>query len=136
MDNATQLQDKGIEPTDKRVEIYSLFSNSPTPLSATAVLTCMKIGSVHRATIFRAIKLFEDKGLIKRVDFMEGEYRYELSSLPHHHHAVCKTCGAVEAVETCIVEELKKKLKRQNGFHVIDHSFELFGVCKKCTALV
>jgi Fur family ferric uptake transcriptional regulator len=80
--------------------------------------------------------LLEEKRLLKRVDFMEGEYRYELSSLPHHHHAVCKTCGAVEGVETCIVEELRKKLKKQIGFNVIDHSFELFGVCKKCSDLI
>jgi Fe2+ or Zn2+ uptake regulation protein len=136
MDNATQLQEVGIEPTSNRLLIFSQFINTHKPLSALTILNVIKDRRIHRATVFRCIKLLEEKKLLKRVDFMEGEYRYELSSLPHHHHAVCKTCGAVERVDTCTVEELRKQLKKQIGFQVINHSFELFGVCKKCAELV
>ncbi|MCX6731355.1 MAG: Fur family transcriptional regulator [Candidatus Roizmanbacteria bacterium] len=136
MDNATQLQTSGIEPTDKRVTIFSHFVDSPTPLSATQLIKLMKDKRVHRSTVFRAVKLFEEKQLIKRIDFAEGESRFEIANLPHHHHAVCRTCGGIELIDDCITDRIQKNIKKRLGFSTVDHSLTLFGVCKKCKDLV
>lgn len=136
MDNAIQLQTYGIEPTDKRELVYSLFKNSTTPLSVSMLLRLLSGAHINRATVFRIVKLFEIKQLIKRIDLVEGELRFEIASLPHHHHAHCRTCGAVEIVDVCITEGAKTRVKRSLGFEVLDHSLILFGVCKKCKELV
>lgn len=136
MDNATQLHIYGIEPTDKREVIYSLFKNSITPLSVSMLLRLLKGERINRATVFRIVKLFEIKQLIKRIDLAEGELRFELASLPHHHHALCRTCGAIESINICITDEEKKQVKKSLGFSILDHSLILFGVCKKCKKLV
>lgn len=136
MDNATQLQTSGIEPTDKRVTIFSHFVDSPIPLSVTQLIILMKDLRVHRSTVFRAVKLLEEKQLIRRIDFSEGESRFEISSLPHHHHAVCRTCGAVESINVCTIDDIQKSIKKRSGFSTVDHTLTLFGVCKKCKELV
>jgi Fe2+ or Zn2+ uptake regulation protein len=136
MDIATQLHNKGIEPTDKRVTIYSLFLNSSTPLSVAKIIVQINDKRVHRSTVFRAVKLFEEKELIRRIDFMEDELRFEIASLPHHHHAVCRTCGEVESIDECTIDDIKKSIRKRSGFSVLDHSLVLFGVCKKCKELI
>ena len=69
MDNATQLQIKGIEPTDKRLKILALFMSAEYPLSAVS-LSALLVGTrIHRATVFRTLVLFERKKIIRRVDF-------------------------------------------------------------------
>ena len=136
MDIATQLQKKGIEPTDKRILILSLFLDAHEPLSASMLILLTKGLHIHRATVFRTLILLEKKSLIRRVDFNEGECRYELSSLPHHHHAVCRTCGAVELVTSCIIHDVKNLQKKQTGFSTVDHAITLYGMCKKCTNLI
>jgi Fur family ferric uptake transcriptional regulator len=106
------------------------------PLSA-ASLSRLLVGTrIHRATIFRTLALLEKKNIIRRVDFKEGEYRYELGTLPHHHHCICKSCGAIESIDICTISETKKQIKKRIGFQVIDHAFTLFGICKKCIALI
>lgn len=136
MDNATQLQTNDIEPTDKRLKIFSLFMSSMEPLSAASLCMLLVGTRIHRATIFRTLALFEKSNIIRRVDFKEGEYRYELGSLPHHHHCICKTCGAIESIDMCTISETKKQIKKRIGFQVIDHAFTLFGICKKCMDLI
>jgi Fur family ferric uptake transcriptional regulator len=136
MEKATQLHIKGIEPTDNRRLILSYFMSAHEPLSASALLLLLKGKRIHRATVFRILSLFEEKDILSRVDFHEGEYRFELSAIPHHHHTVCKTCGAVERVDWCMVKDAKTQIKKRTGFRIIDHSFTFWGVCKKCTELV
>ena len=132
MDNATQLQEFGIEPTANRIQILSLFVGAHYPLSASIIIQMSRERKIHRATVFRIISLFEDRKLLKRIDFMEGEFRYELTSLPHHHHLVCRACGDIQTLKECPVEDVIKRVKRMAGFQTLDHSCELFGICKKC----
>ncbi len=136
MDNATQLHAFGIEPTTNRIQILSLFLDAHFPLSASVLIRMTREKKIHRATIFRTISLFEERKLVKRIDFMEGEFRYELTTLPHHHHLICRACGDIQTMEECPVTNVVKRVKRKTGFQTIDHSCELFGVCKKCSVLV
>lgn len=136
MDNATQLHNMGIEPTDNRIVILSHFMESSTPLSAKQLIVKIKGKQINRATVFRILKLFEEKQIIQRIDFSEGESRFEISSLPHHHHAICRTCGSMERIDECSITDMQKYAKKKLGFSILDHSITLFGVCKKCKALV
>lgn len=138
MDTATQLQNVGIQPTGQRIIIYKMFSHASAPLSVTSILALLHEQNepVHRATVFRTVHLFELKRLLRKVDFFEGELRYELASLPHHHHAVCRTCGKIETIYDCVIHDIQKAVRRRLGFEIVEHSFEIFGICKQCKKLI
>ena len=52
---------------------------------------------VGRASIYRALEVLSDLGLLVRVDVGDGVARYERAhdhgGEHHHHHLICDTCG-------------------------------------------
>ena len=40
------------------------------------------------ATVYRTVRLFEEKGILERHDFGGGRARYEPSEESHHHHLI------------------------------------------------
>ena len=105
---------------------------SDLPLDVETV--AQKLGAkAHLSTIYRTLEKFVSVGILERIDFQEGKFRYEFMH-DHHHHAVCNSCGKVEDIvdtETQVAS-VEKQLSRLSGFSVTKHILELFGICKNC----
>lgn len=124
------LAAKGIKPTPSRLKILSACVNEDIPLDVNDV--AKKVGNtVHLATIYRTLETFMTAGLLERVDFQEGKFRYEFIH-DHHHHAVCDSCGKVEDVTDAGIEAIESRVKKESGFLVTKHIIELFGTCNIC----
>ena len=48
---------------------------------------------IGRATVFRALELFQELGVIERIDLPSGEHAYVVCEPEHHHHVICSNCG-------------------------------------------
>lgn len=80
------------------------------------------------ATVYRTVRLFEDAGIISRLDFRDGRSRYEEATDHHHDHLInMKTGQVVEFVDEEI-EALQEAIARKLGFKLVDHRLELYGV--------
>ncbi len=91
---------------------------------------------VGRATVFRALELFVDLGIVERVDLPTGEHAY-VGCAPggaHHHHIVCSTCGRASDVEDCELQAAVERAGRDTGYEITHHRLELFGICPDCQA--
>ena len=128
------LEQDGVNITESRVDVVDIVSKSKKPIDSATIVEMMqkKSPQTNRATIFRAIQLLSEKGVLTKCEFEEGKLRYELSSLPHHHHIVCTTCGKVEDVEGCEISDVEGDLAKRYGFTIRSHKLEFFGQCKKC----
>lgn len=124
------LETKGIEKTPARVHILAAAMNSDIPLEATEVAAVIG-DSAHLATVYRTLERFVKAGILERIDFQEGKFRYEYVR-HHHHHAVCESCGKIENVEDAGIEEIESRVRRESGFLVRRHAIELFGICNTC----
>jgi Fur family ferric uptake transcriptional regulator len=131
--DATQvLSTHALEATPARISILRICMNSDKPIDVNFVAG--KMGSkAHLATVYRTLEKFVSAGILERIDFQEGKFRYEFMH-DHHHHAVCNSCGKVEDISdtTSEIEALENRLSKQSGFSVTKHVLELFGLCKKC----
>lgn len=131
--DATQvLSTHDLEATPARASILRICMNSDKPIDVNFVAS--KMGSkAHLATVYRTLEKFVTVGILERIDFQEGKFRYEYMH-GHHHHAVCNSCGSVEDISdtTSEIEALEKRLAKQSGFSVTKHVLELFGLCNKC----
>lgn len=87
--------------------------------------------SVDKVTIYRILETFYKKDLVKRLEFGEGKYRYELAG-DDHHHLICESCGKVEDISDCHISELEKEISQKKKFLVKRHQLEFFGVCSSC----
>ena len=89
------------------------------------------------ATIYRTVELFEELGLVSRLEFGSGGCRYEFSLDQHghyHHHLICLDCGTIFEFNEDLLENLEDTIGRESGFQVVDHSLRFFGYCQKCQA--
>ena len=89
---------------------------------------------VGRATVFRALELFEELGLVERLDLPTGEHAYVVCEPTHHHHVICQSCGRGTEVEDCGIEAVTREIQRRTGYVVDSHRIELFGLCPECAA--
>ena len=80
------------------------------------------------ATVYRTVRLFEEAGIIDRLDFRDGRSRYEEHSSDHHDHLIdMKTGKIVEFVDEEI-EALQEAIARKLGYRLVDHRLELYGI--------
>jgi Fur family transcriptional regulator, ferric uptake regulator len=87
---------------------------------------------VSRATLFRALDLLVDLGVVERLDLPSGEHAYVECAPVHHHHVVCSRCGRTAEVDDAGLNEAVREIARQSGFRIDSHRLELFGLCDSC----
>ena len=89
---------------------------------------------IGKASVYRALDLLHQMGLVQRVEIDGGGSRYEpvVPGGEHHHHAVCETCGKVTAFED---EKLERTLERLSGrlkHSMRAHDIVIRGDCFRC----
>jgi Fur family ferric uptake transcriptional regulator len=79
------------------------------------------------ATVYRAVKMFEECGLIAKHDFGGGRARYEkLEGDDHHDHLIDITTDEVFEFFDEELEKMKEKLARKKGYELVGHKLELY----------
>ncbi|PIP87279.1 hypothetical protein COW81_00995 [Candidatus Campbellbacteria bacterium CG22_combo_CG10-13_8_21_14_all_36_13] len=128
------LANAGVKITFLRSKILAFAMDSKKPFSFEDVFLALRDTGIHRATIFRNLSLFKDAQILREVDMRQDAMFYEIATKGHHHHVVCKICGCVESFDMCGLDNLVEEfIKNSKEFDKIsEHSFEMFGVCKKC----
>lgn len=80
------------------------------------------------ATVYRTVKLFEEAGILERVEFGDGRARYEDAEREHHDHLIDLQSGTV--IEFCDpeIEALQERIARKLGYRLKGHKLELYAV--------
>jgi Fur family ferric uptake transcriptional regulator len=132
-----ELRKAGLKVTLPRVKILQIMESSKTKhLSAEDVYKALIEADedVGLATVYRVLTQFESAGLVMRHHFEGGSSVFELTSIDHHDHIVCQTCGSVEEFYDEIIENQQEMIAEKYGFRITDHSMYLYGICKDCQA--
>ena len=88
--------------------------------------------SVGLATVYRTLGTLADAGEVDMLRAEDGEAIWRRCSDAHHHHLVCRSCGATIEVEGPAVESWTRSIADQHGFADISHTLEIFGTCPEC----
>ena len=80
------------------------------------------------ATVYRAVKLFEESGILEKLEFGDGRARYEDADRDHHDHLIDMQSGAVIEFIDPDIEALQKKIATRLGYQLKGHRLELYGV--------
>jgi Fur family ferric uptake transcriptional regulator len=79
------------------------------------------------ATVYRTVRLLEEKGIIERRDFGGGRARYEATEHGRHYHLIDVDSGKVLEFEDEEHEALMHKIANRLGFELVSMRLELFG---------
>ena len=84
-------------------------------------------GHISIATVYRTVRLFEEKGILERRDFGGGRARYEPTEHGPHHHLIDVETGRVIEFGDAEHEQLIREIAARLGFELVSHRLELFG---------
>jgi Fur family transcriptional regulator, ferric uptake regulator len=87
---------------------------------------------VGLATVYRTLQLMADLGEVDVLRSEDGEAIYRRCSDTHHHHLVCRSCGATVEVEGPAVERWTTGIAADHGYTDVSHTLEIFGTCPAC----
>jgi len=88
--------------------------------------------AVGLATVYRTLQLLADHDEVDVLRGGDGETSYRRCSGTHHHHLVCRSCGATVEVEGPAVEQWTRTMADQHGYAEVSHTLEIFGICPGC----
>jgi Fur family ferric uptake transcriptional regulator len=130
------LSDAGHRAGGAREAVVGLLARQNCCLSAHEISDRLRqSGSdVGIASIYRALDLLHEMGLVQRVEFGEGGARFEpvVPGGEHHHHAVCDKCGRVTAFEDQRLEQQLDRLAGRLRHSMSGHDIVIHGDCARC----
>ena len=103
--------------------------HSPAEVHERAQARCPTVGLV---TVYRTLELLVDLGFARRIHTDDGCHGYAAATNGHHHHLVCRQCGAAVEFEGCDLSSLLEQIVRATGYSVDEHLLELVGLCPAC----
>ena len=131
MDRIEKLcADRGMRMTEQRRVIARVLSSAEDHPDVEELYRRAAAIDPHIsiATVYRTVRLFEEAGIIDRLDFRDGRARYEEHPDDHHDHLIdMKTGQVVEFVDEEI-EALQEAIARKLGYRLVDHRLELYGM--------
>jgi Fur family ferric uptake transcriptional regulator len=89
--------------------------------------------SLEPQFVRETMKLMCRFGFAQKSRFDNGDLRYEHRHLGQHHdHMVCTKCKKIIEFENEQLEELQIKIAATQGFHMLQHKMEIYGICDTC----
>ena len=129
-----RCESAGLRMTDqRRIIAKTLQRSSDHPdveeLHSRAVI---KDPGISIATVYRTVKLFEEAGILDRVEFNDGRSRYEDAERDHHDHLIDLQTGEILEFFDNEIEKLQEKISEKFGYKLLDkllgHKLELYGI--------
>lgn len=84
--------------------------------------------NISLSTVYRTVKLLQDRGILARHAFMDGRSRYETAETEHHDHLINIRTGKVIEFRSEEIEKLQAEIARRLGYRLVDHRLELYAV--------
>ncbi|MBT5575696.1 MAG: transcriptional repressor [Microbacteriaceae bacterium] len=119
--------------TKQREEVWKALEATPEFVSAQELhLKLRGVGStIGLATVYRTLNSLAEEGSADALS-IEGENLFRACSPGHHHHLICRACGATTEIEAGEVEVWARKTAGDHGYSNPQHIVDIFGTCPPC----
>ncbi|GAA6158240.1 Fur family transcriptional regulator [Ruegeria sp. HU-ET01832] len=121
---------KGLRMTGQRRTIAQVLQQSEDhPDVEELYARASKVDAgISIATVYRTVKLFEEAGILERLEFGDGRARYEDAERDHHDHLIDMQTGQVIEFVDPEIEALQERIAAKLGYKLKGHRLELYGV--------
>ena len=129
-----KLREKGYRLTPQRRVVIKAIEDSDTHISAEEIYAQVvaKYPRVNISTVYRTLELLEKLGLIYEIDLGEGHIGYHPEEKGHHHHLICRKCGAVIDVGESVLFPVQATLLQAFDFQADLRHLAISGLCERC----
>ena len=125
-----RCESAGLRMTDQRRIIAKTLQNSSDHPDVEELYSRAVINDpgISIATVYRTVKLFEEAGILDRVEFNDGRSRYEDAERDHHDHLIDLQTGEILEFFDNEIEKLQEKISEKFGYKLLGHKLELYGI--------
>ena len=134
-DPKSLLREHDVHVTAQRLAVLQSVSGQPhCTADDVAENVRAEIGAISRQAVYNTLRMFVDKGLIRRIQPPDSPARYEDRVRDNHHHLICRTCGEVSDVD-CAAGAAPCLTPVDDAGYAIDEAEVIYwGHCPACRA--
>jgi Fe2+ or Zn2+ uptake regulation protein len=89
-------------------------------------------GEVSHQAVYDVLRALTTAGLVRRIEPAGSVARYEARVGDNHHHAVCRSCGAIADVDCAVGETPCLTASDDQGFLIEEAEVVYWGLCADC----
>ncbi len=89
---------------------------------------------VSHQAVYDVLHALTSAGLVRRIQPSGSVARYESRVGDNHHHAVCRSCGAIADVDCAVGETPCLTASDDQGFTIDEAEVIYWGLCPGCVA--
>jgi|SRR5262245_20166100 len=130
---AERLRERGLRATSQRVVMHRLLRDRNRHVSAEELLSeaSQRLPGVSLPTVYATLELFEELGVVRRVNGAGGTLLWDTRP-DAHHHMICRRCGRIEDMETPLDLERARRSAARSGFRADRAEVVVSGLCADC----
>ena len=132
-DDVALLRDAGLRVTAPRLAVLSCVRELDHPDVDDVVRAARsRLGAISTQAVYDVLRVFEEAGLVRRIEPAGSPFRYETRVGDNHHHLVCRRCGVVADVDCVVGHAPCLEPASDAGFVVDAADVTFWGICPGC----
>ncbi|MER8030105.1 Fur family transcriptional regulator [Streptomyces bauhiniae] len=131
---AAELRGAGLRVTAARVALLdTVRAGDHLGAEAIAAQVRERVGHISVQAVYEALHALTAAGLIRRIEPAGSAARFEGRVGDNHHHAVCRSCGAVADVDCAVGHAPCLTASDDRGFVIDEAEVVYWGICSDCS---
>ena len=129
---ATRIRERGLRVTPQRLLIHQALKELDRHVTADELLDAVadRLPSISLPTIYATLELFEELGMVRRVQ-RAGTTLFDPRTDPHH-HLICTVCGSIEDLDSELDTSELERAADRHGFARERIEAVVHGRCAAC----
>jgi Fur family transcriptional regulator, stress-responsive regulator len=133
LDLADALRDAGMRVTASRVAVlFEVTAGNHITADQIAAAVRDRDGTISTQAVYDVLGALTAAGLIRRIEPAGSPARFETRVGDNHHHAVCRSCGAIADVDCAVGEPPCVLPSDASGFVIDEAEVTFWGLCPEC----
>ena len=134
-DLEVQLRGASLRVTRPRVAVLAAVHDHPHADTDSLIGLVRATGAdVSHQAVYDVLRALTDTGLVRRIQPTGSVARYEARVGDNHHHAVCRTCGAIVDVDCAVGDAPCLAPSDDTGYQLDEAEVIWWGRCPACSA--
>jgi len=130
------LRQNNVQVTAQRLAVLRAVASQPhITADRAADIARTKIGAISRQSVYDALSVLSEKGLLRRIQPIGSPALYEDRVGDNHHHLACRQCGRVVDVNCAVGSVPCLTAENDMGFEIDEADVTYWGTCPECLAL-
>lgn len=127
------LRETGLRVTRPRIAVLAAVHSHPHADTESLIRAAREeLSDVSHQTVYDSLHALTAAGLLRRIQPSGSVARYESRVGDNHHHAVCRSCGAIADVDCAVGEAPCLAASGHTGFEIDEAEIVFWGRCPTC----